>query len=143
MTRDKFFIQLEEFYKHGIDIIKVKNQDYANNSDPFANFKWAKLLGLPPEMGIMLRVVDKIARIKNLLGKENAVKDETIDDTLLDVCNYFAILAVYLKNNKGNKSSEKDFKTATMLVRVLLEHGVDVMLQIYEQVENKSNIKMQ
>ena len=47
------------------------------------------------EIGILMRVWDKICRLKNLMGKENP-KNESIDDSWLDMANY-AIIAVLVR----------------------------------------------
>jgi hypothetical protein len=47
------------------------------------------------EMGILMRVWDKICRLKNLMGKETAM-NESIDDSWLDMANY-AIIAILVR----------------------------------------------
>jgi hypothetical protein len=47
------------------------------------------------EIGILMRVWDKICRLKNLMGKENP-KNESIDDSWLDMANY-AIIAILVR----------------------------------------------
>ena len=77
----------------------AKNSDYAGFSkDPFANFKNSTIVNVPIEKGIMVRMMDKVSRITTLLDKEAKVKDESIQDTLMDLINYTAILKSYLKN---------------------------------------------
>lgn len=95
MTREEFIKSIENTYKKGIEIIKLKNADYANSSDPFKNFKSAEIIGLSVERAILVRVLDKITRISNLLSKEADVKEESLEDTLLDAINYLAILKSY------------------------------------------------
>lgn len=98
MTKNKEFIQqIETIYAQGIEIIKNKNHDYAEDSDPFKNFRYSELLGISIERAILVRIMDKIARISNLLDKEAKVKDEKIEDTLIDAINYLAILLTYIK----------------------------------------------
>ena len=47
------------------------------------------------EIGILMRVWDKICRLKNLMGKETAM-NESIDDSWLDMANY-AIIAILVR----------------------------------------------
>ena len=47
------------------------------------------------EMGILMRVWDKICRLKNLMGKESP-KNESIDDSWFDMSNY-AIIAILVR----------------------------------------------
>jgi len=46
----------------------------------------------------MVRILDKMARISNLMHKEAKVKDETVLDTIADAINYLAILLAWLDN---------------------------------------------
>ena len=79
-----------------------KNNDYAgeNNIDPYKNFRGSEFVGVPPDRAILVRLMDKISRVSNLLSQEAAVKDEAIEDTLVDIINYSAILKSYIKNHK-------------------------------------------
>lgn len=80
--------------------MKAKNEDYAASQDPFKNFRSAKLLGMSVEQGILLRMQDKMARCANLLQSQQKVKDESIEDTLLDLMNYANILCLYRQSMK-------------------------------------------
>ena len=51
--------------------------------------------------GLVIRVHDKIARVENLMGRQkgtNAVADETILDTLMDIIGYSIIAYMWLNN---------------------------------------------
>jgi hypothetical protein len=81
-------------------LIQKKNTDYAGNGDPYENFhRAADFAGVSVEESILVRLGDKLARLKNLLTRngERAVLNESIEDTLLDIINYFVILRVWLK----------------------------------------------
>lgn len=96
MNKEILIKVIEGLYSEGIEIIREKNSDYSKNGDAFSNFRFAELVGISPERAILVRVSDKLARISNLLDKENEVKDETIYDTILDMINYMAILHAFL-----------------------------------------------
>lgn len=101
MTHDEFISHIENSYKKAVEILKMKNADYATGEDPFANFRYATLVGVPVERAILVRMSDKLARISNVLKKGHTeVKDETIKDTLLDLANYSTILIAYLDSQK-------------------------------------------
>jgi|TARA_R110002051_G_C8678261_1_gene491380 hypothetical protein len=76
--------------------MQTKNSDYTggkNATDPFANFRCSKILGIHPVHGIMLRVMDKIQRVHSFVNdKELQVPDESVEDACNDIVNY-AILA--------------------------------------------------
>ena len=97
MNNPEFIKSIEDSYAKGVEIIKKKNADYANETDPFKNFRSAEVAGIGVGRAIIVRVLDKISRIQNLLDREAAVKDEKIEDTLLDAINYLAILKAYLE----------------------------------------------
>jgi hypothetical protein len=100
MTNEEFIANIKQTFLAGLGIIQKKNADYANDADPFKNFRFAELVGVNPYRGILVRITDKLARVSNLLDKEAAVKDEAINDTLLDLINYTAILKAFLEEKK-------------------------------------------
>lgn len=95
--RDEFIQGIEFTYKECLSIVRKKNADYAVSSDPFLNFRNASVVGVSPERAILVRVMDKISRISNLIDKDADVKDETIEDTIHDAINYLAILKEKIK----------------------------------------------
>ena len=80
------------------DIHSVKNQDYGQGN-PLGNFMESQKFGINPFMGVLVRMSDKWSRVCSLVNKANMegeVKDESIEDTLIDLANY-AILALVIK----------------------------------------------
>lgn len=98
MTYPEFFDTLESFYTQGMALIHSKNADYAGEADPWANFRSANIVGVSPERAILVRMLDKMCRISNLLDSPAQVKDESVTDTLLDVANYANLLHALLKS---------------------------------------------
>ena len=98
MNQTEFLEQLGDNFDKALEIVKSKNQDYATELNPFKNFEMAGLVGIGVPQAILVRVTDKIGRISNLIGRKNAVENETIGDTLLDCMNYLNILKVYLED---------------------------------------------
>ncbi len=43
------------------------------------------------EFGVLVRLNDKVARLKNLYAKNREPKNETVNDSWMDICNYAAI----------------------------------------------------
>jgi len=101
MKQKQFIQSIEDSFKKAVEIVKAKNHDYATEIDPFKNFKYAEYCGVSIEKAILVRVSDKFARISNLLDKEAKVKDEKLEDTLLDMINYLAILKTYLEDKNA------------------------------------------
>lgn len=98
MKTVEFLNLLEDNFRRGMEIIEKKNHDYATDTDPWKNFKFAELVGIGVDRAILVRVSDKLARISNLLDKEAKVADEKVEDTVLDAINYLNILLVYLQS---------------------------------------------
>jgi len=101
MKRDEFLDELRSNQEQDLEIVKAKNQDYADGADPFQNFRMVEDAGfISTEEGIVVRLSDKMQRIMNLVqADEAAVDDESLADTLSDARNYLNILQVYLEHD--------------------------------------------
>jgi hypothetical protein len=84
----------DELYAIGREIMMKKNHDYRGGSgDPYANFRGSTNLGIKPVLGILLRVQDKIQRIRTFTEKGKlAVENESVQDALVDVQNYMDLI---------------------------------------------------
>ena len=60
-------------------------------------------VGFPAEIVFFIRASDKLNRIKSLAKKEASVKEEKIYDTVIDLANYSAMFARWLKENEVSK----------------------------------------
>lgn len=74
------------------DTHEKKNHDYGNS---FA--KSMDEFGMP---AAAIRLSDKLNRFKSLIKSEAQVKDESIEDTLLDMAAYAIMTVEYLKKKK-------------------------------------------
>lgn len=99
-TQQKFLERLQELFNNNVEISRRKNSDYANDNDPFQNFLVCESLGIPAEVGFIVRMTDKLSRISNLIrpGRERRVADESILDTLSDLANYAMMMRMHLEN---------------------------------------------
>ena len=72
----------------------AKNDDYtAKSEDPFANFRVSEVVGVPAELSILVRLMDKIQRIKSFVVNGSlSVKSETVYDAISDGRNYLLLL---------------------------------------------------
>lgn len=71
----------------------AKNHDYGNSFEESLD-----------EFGLVASVVrlgDKMNRIKSLIKKEAQVKDESIKDTLLDMANYAIMTVMWMDKKSG------------------------------------------
>jgi len=90
-----------------LSITVAKNADYtAGSSDPYANFRIAESFGVHPAIGIVLRITDKLQRIRSFaLSGEMAVKSESVDDACDDIVNYAILIKGLLRENGKSPST--------------------------------------
>ena len=72
-----------------------KSQDYGSSSDPLANIRQgAEFVGIEPWRGCMVRIADKVQRLRTYC-KTGRLVHEGVRDTLLDLSAY-SLLAIVL-----------------------------------------------
>ena len=86
--------------KQMLEIYQQKNTDYGSSvSDTYKDF------GL---VAFLVRMQDKLNRLKTLNKKEAQVVDEKIEDTLLDLANYSVLALIELKKDmKDGNTNEQ------------------------------------
>jgi hypothetical protein len=111
MTREELLKHHEVLCKQARDLMDKKNRDYAGNDgkEPFANFTRVEAMGIcSTEQGFMVRLTDKMSRLSSILASgKNHVKDESFEDTMVDVINYIVLLSAY-KQDKRLKAQYGD-----------------------------------
>ena len=75
----------EELCAYARKIMEKKNQDYGADGDPFRNFREFGTIG------ILVRLSDKLARIRTWEERGQFAVDETLQDTVLDAINYLIL----------------------------------------------------
>lgn len=90
-----------EYYHAVLDAVEIsaaKNHDYCGgeDTDPLANFKECERFGISPQIGLWVRMLDKIGRIKTFLTRnELRVPGESAIDAFKDLGNYsFLMIAL-------------------------------------------------
>ena len=74
-------------------IYEAKNKDYGSSFD-----KSIDKFGL---IASAIRMNDKLNRFETLIANKAQVKDESIEDTLIDLANYSIMTILHLKKNEG------------------------------------------
>jgi hypothetical protein len=71
-------------------LIAAKSRDYSGASEnPLANFEAASALGMDPRMGVLLRTMDKLQRLRAFAATGTlAVPGEGVEDAVKDAINY-------------------------------------------------------
>ncbi len=103
MTKQEEYIMYAgKNLERALDIMRAKSSDYAQPDDPFANFKGSEFLGIDLKRGILIRMMDKISRVNNLIDRGAKVK-ESVEDTCLDLINYTNIVLMKFQSEGGEK----------------------------------------
>lgn len=93
MNRAELFAMASETFEKCLKVMENKNHDYSGGGGPFDNFRASAVFGIPAEKGIMLRIMDKMMRIKTYLDKgELKVANEGVLDAIEDNINYLILL---------------------------------------------------
>ena len=98
------------------EITRLKNSDYCGDTDnPFANLELVEKIGAcSTEVGVVTRISDKLSRLLSFLKTGFlVVKDEKIEDTLLDMANYIVLLAAVI-SKKRKKDLTSTFKSVNL-----------------------------
>jgi hypothetical protein len=83
-------------------ILAAKNADYGDPEDCFGNLRLCEQMRVcSMEQGILIRMADKIRRAANMLSREALVKEESIEDNLLDTINYCVLAVAALRDRKN------------------------------------------
>ncbi len=88
--------------------MRRKNNDYTGGQatdDPFANFNMSSSFGVHPALGVVLRIGDKLQRIRSFANDGALqVSGETIDDACEDIVNYAIIIKGIFRAQAAQRS---------------------------------------
>lgn len=113
-----------KIFKNCQSAMVSKGNDYSGKGiDTFANIRLAYQFGLvkTPAASAFVRALDKVMRIKNLTDPEisQAVKDESIQDTLEDLINYFTYIVLLdherRELSKVSETNAKNYNLSSLL----------------------------
>jgi NTP pyrophosphatase (non-canonical NTP hydrolase) len=112
--------QHNEICKELNSIYEAKNKDYG---DSFG--KGFKLYGMPMPL---IRLDDKLNRLKSLTNsKEQCVKNESIEDTLLGLANYAIMTVIELRKKEESKMDDKEWVfPLDVLAKCSITKGMDI-----------------
>lgn len=71
-----------------------KQMDYGSDLDPFANVRSSEEFGVQPWIGALVRLNDKVTRLKQF-ARKGSLANESAEDSMLDIAVY-AIIAYLL-----------------------------------------------
>ena len=108
--QEKFVVAAAGVFKECLELLNQRSKKYTGAGDPFRNFDdAADLAGVGTEQGILVRLGDKIGRIKNGFQARREAqgdlfqefKDESLRDSIADAIDYLAILRIWLDSGEG------------------------------------------
>ena len=117
MTGAEYSVFLQETCSKMISISKAKNADYTGGGeDAFANFTRVEAMGIcTTEQGFLTRMTDKMSRIASFVKNGNLqVKDESVQDTLIDLANYSILMLGYLESEKRKRLNATTNKAVSL-----------------------------
>ena len=83
-------------------LTRVKGHDYSGEEDTLANLKASMILGVPAEKGVLIRLLDKVMRLKNFIDTGVLkVQDEKLEDTVVDIHNYVDLFYALILEKRG------------------------------------------
>ncbi len=100
MTKARQEEFLTELTQKMRETMLTKGDDYAQ-ADRLSNFKLAGYIcGLLPEQQCLSLIAVKVARLGTLLSSGKPPEHESIQDTVLDLVNYGALMAMILEDKE-------------------------------------------
>lgn len=132
-----------------IEITAAKNADYCGvGEDPFANFSRVEALGITDTArGFLVRMTDKLSRVTSFVQKGILlVKDESVEDSLLDLANYCILMAGYLKSKRNEEETLKTIekiqgKNTIRLSKEEYEKLLNNQVSKHQDTDNLSDVK--
>ena len=93
-----------EYLQRMAAVHSAKNRDYAGETDPLRNLRQCADAGIDPWVGVVVRITDKVDRLKSFArARAFAVKDEGIEDTLVDLANYALLCLILFEEQRGEQ----------------------------------------
>lgn len=89
------------------DLIKSKSNDYSDSSNVFNNLSLCERLNITStEKGILVRLLDKVGRLSNLLNTKATPRHESVLDSVMDLICYGIILYIYLNHKPYDEDED-------------------------------------
>jgi len=111
MTIEEIIKLLEETTNDLKNTLRRKSSDYTGgegSQDPFANFRATKVLDIDPVIGIMMRIMDKIQRVRSFVNDgELKVPNESVYDAFDDMIGYTILAKAMLKEKRDAVTNQK------------------------------------
>ena len=93
-SRQKLMAMHQNLCQTARELMIKKNEDYATDANPFANFDRVSHMGSCSTFeGFLVRMTDKLSRLSSYAKRGTfSVADEQLKDTCIDLINYTILL---------------------------------------------------
>ena len=81
-----------------------KQQDYGTDTDPFANVRASEDFGIPAWLGCLIRMNDKVQRLKTYC-KKGTLSNEGVEDSLRDLAVYSLIALCLFQESEATSAA--------------------------------------
>lgn len=96
VTLEKRSERFKQLMEKMFEVQDAKGRDYGEDHDGLRNLRRRG------QQGVVARMGDKLSRLESLIGKkEVSVKNESIEDTLIDLANYSLLLIILREDEAG------------------------------------------
>ncbi len=99
MVEDRF----EQLTEEELQLHAKKRNDYGKKGDPLANVRSAAEFGVDPWIGALIRLNDKVTRLKNA-ATGTVLVNESVADSLADISVYAKIARILFEEQYGEVS---------------------------------------
>lgn len=99
----------DRFYRHLAELAGLharKQSDYGSDADPFANVRASEGFGVAPWIGALIRLNDKVVRLKSF-ARKGSLANESAEDSIRDIAVY-ALIALCLYEEEGMEKYHKE-----------------------------------
>ena len=92
-------------------LMQRKNHDYAGDDakNPWMNFERSEIMGVcKTEQAFMVRILDKVSRLITFIDAgELQVKEEGVQDSIIDIINYMVLFGAFIEDQKGKETTQQ------------------------------------
>lgn len=96
--------QFEALLREMLHLHRQKARDYGSGLDPFANVRASSAWGIPPWLGALLRLNDKVVRLQTF-AKTGVLANEGAEDSMIDIACYAIIALVLLRESRPDQAA--------------------------------------
>lgn len=145
MFREDFNKHLSELLSKLSDTLMKKGADYASKNEVFSNFQQAaNIANITINQSLMNMIGVKIARLSNLMpkGQGQVPNFESVNDTILDMMGYSALLYISLLEYRGLLKNLKENEGGPFS-NLIKEYIQDKGMAVEEQAPLPGGVRIQ